>query len=51
MFKCCNNVYRAPIRNFEQDTDFLNLDLMPPATQHLTDVHITGFTHVIRPTS
>ena len=50
-FKCCNNVYRAPTRNFEHDTDFLNLDLLPPATPYLTDVNITGFTHVIRPTS
>ena len=48
-FKCCNNVYRAPTRNFQHDADFLNLGLLPPATPFLTDVNITRFTHVISP--
>jgi hypothetical protein len=48
-FKCCNNVYRGPIRVFQFDTDFLDLNLLPPATPMLTDVNITGFTQIIRP--
>ena len=50
-FKCCTNVYSAPRRNFEHDTDFLDLSLLPPHTPFLTDVNITGFTNVIRPTT
>ena len=50
-FKCCNNVYGAPRRNFEHDTDFLDFSLLPPHTPYLTDVNITGFTNVIRPTT
>ena len=50
-YKCCNNVYHGPTRNFQHDTDFLDLNLLPPATPDLTDVNITGFTQVINPTN
>ena len=49
-FKCCNNVYSGPTRNFSHDNDFFDLNLLPPATPFLTDVNITGFQLVISPT-
>ena len=52
-FKCCDDVFDEPRGwNIVHDTDFLNPALLPPATPFLgTDVNITGFTHVIRPTN
>ena len=52
-FKCCGpteSVFEDSPWNFEHDSDFLNLSLMPPRTPYLTDVNITGFTNVITPT-
>ena len=49
-FKCCNNVYSGPTRNFTHDNDFFDPSLLPPHTPMLTDVNITGFQHVILPT-
>lgn len=38
IFKCCNAVYGAPVRNYFFDTLFLNPDNLPPGTPMFQDV-------------
>jgi hypothetical protein len=38
-FKCCNEVYGAPVRNFSFDTDFQNPQNLPPGTPMLQDIN------------
>jgi hypothetical protein len=38
VFKCCNRVYSAPVRNYFFDTQFLNPNNLPPGTPMFQDV-------------
>ncbi len=38
VFKCCNAVYGAPIRNYFFDTQFLDPNNLPPGTPSFQDV-------------
>jgi PilX N-terminal len=38
IFKCCNDVYGAPTRNYFFDTQFLNPNNLPPGTPMFQDV-------------
>ena len=46
VFKCCNTVYKAPVRNFSFDTDFQNFALLPPGTPNFEDVVNVGFRQI-----
>jgi hypothetical protein len=46
-YKCCTNVYSPPGRGYNFDTDFLNINLLPPRTPMFRDVNITGFTRLL----
>jgi|HubBroStandDraft_6_1064221.scaffolds.fasta_scaffold00009_44 Tfp pilus assembly protein PilX len=43
IFKCCNAVYGAPVRNYFFDTQFLNPNNLPPGTPMFQDVVSLGF--------
>ncbi len=49
VFKCCNTVYSAPIRDFSFDTEFLQPSLLPPRTPLFRDVNTTGFSQLLLP--
>lgn len=42
-FKCCNNVYGPPDRNWVFDTTFLDINRIPPGTPFFQSIQITGF--------
>ena len=44
-YKCCANVYGAPTRAFEFDTNFLDPTRLPPATPVFHDINVLGFTY------
>ncbi|HVO61302.1 MAG TPA: hypothetical protein VMT53_10225 [Terriglobales bacterium] len=46
VFKCCNMVYQPPIRNYAFDTDFLNMNKLPPGTPKFRDVESVGYQQV-----
>jgi len=46
VFKCCGTVYSPPTRNYAFDTDFLDLNKMPPGTPKFRDVVNVGFQQV-----
>ncbi len=48
IYKCCNNVYSPPTRDFSFDTDFLTPSLLPPNTPVFRDINTLGFTQVFR---
>ncbi len=48
-FKCCTNVYGAPTRGFNFDTDFLLPSLLPPGTPMFRDVNTLTFRQLLRP--
>lgn len=48
VYKCCTNVYGAPTRGYNFDTEFLDPDLLPPKTPMFRDVNTTGFMPVDR---
>lgn len=48
VYKCCVNVYSAPTRGYNFDTEFLNPSLLPPKTPMFRDVNTTGFMQVTR---
>lgn len=48
-YKCCNNVYSPPTRNYQFDTDFLQPSLLPPRTPMFRDLNTTGFSQVTPP--
>jgi hypothetical protein len=43
VFKCCNSVYSAPVRNYFFDTQFLNPNNLPPGTPMFQDVVSLGY--------
>ena len=49
-YKCCANVYGAPTRGFNFDTDFLIPTLLPPGTPMFRDVNTLTFRQLLRPT-
>ena len=48
-YKCCENVYKAPTRGFNFDTDFLLPSLLPPGTPMFRDVNTLTFRQLLRP--
>ena len=44
--KCCNTVYRPPIRDWTFDSSFLDVNRLPPGTPFFQVVHLTGFERV-----
>jgi hypothetical protein len=46
VFKCCNMVYQPPNRMYSFDTDFLDLNKLPPGTPRFRDVESVGFQQV-----
>lgn len=46
IFKCCNMVYQPPNRMYGFDTDFLNMNKLPPGTPRFRDVESVGFQQV-----
>lgn len=42
-FKCCNNVYSPPDRNWVFDASFLDINRLPPGTPYFQYVQTTGF--------
>lgn len=49
-YKCCQNVYSPPNRNYTFDTNFLTPSLLPPLTPMLHLVNTIGSTQMILPT-
>ena len=41
--QCCGYVYRAPIRDFSFDTDFLDLNNLPPSTPTISSIRVTNW--------
>lgn len=42
-FKCCDNVYSPPTRNWVFDTSFLDPNRLPPGTPFFQTIQLTGF--------
>ncbi len=42
-FKCCNNVYSPPDRNWVFDATFLDMNRLPPGTPYFQYIQTTGF--------
>ena len=49
IFKCCNSVYRAPVRNYDFDTDFLDPAKLPPGTPRFQDLVNLGVEQIFSP--
>ena len=49
LYKCCNTVYSPPTRAYAFDTDFLDLDKLPPGTPRFRDVVNLGFRQILTP--
>jgi hypothetical protein len=49
-YKCCDNVYTAPARGYNFDTEFLDPALLPPETPMFRDVNTLTFRQLLRPT-
>jgi hypothetical protein len=45
-FKCCNNVYDPPDRNWVFDASFLDVNRLPPGTPYFQNIQMTGFQRV-----
>jgi hypothetical protein len=48
-YKCCNNVYGAPTRAFQFDTDFRDPAKLPPRTPMFRTIDVTSFTRLSEP--
>ena len=44
--KCCNTVYRPPVRDWTFDPSFLNANRLPPGTPNIFSITFTGFERV-----
>ncbi|MCV4819667.1 hypothetical protein OFM15_26655, partial [Escherichia coli] len=42
-FKCCNNVYSPPTRNWVFDVSFRDINRLPPGTPFFQSIQLTGF--------
>ena len=49
LYKCCDAVYSPPTRVYAFDTDFLDLDKLPPGTPRFRDVVNLGFRQILTP--
>ncbi len=49
IYKCCDTVYSPPTRAYAFDTDFLDLDKLPPGTPRFRDVVNLGFRQILTP--
>ena len=49
IYKCCNTVYSPPTRAYAFDTDFLELDKLPPGTPRFRDVVNLGMRQILTP--
>ncbi len=49
LYKCCSAVYSPPTRAYAFDTDFLDLDKLPPGTPRFRDVVNLGFRQILTP--
>ncbi len=49
LYKCCSAVYGPPTRSYAFDTDFLDLDKLPPGTPRFRDVVNLGFRQILTP--
>ncbi len=49
VYKCCNAVYSPPTRNYSFDTDFTNINTLPPGTPRFSDVNALSFQQVTLP--
>ena len=45
-FKCCNNVYSPPDRNWVFDSSFIDVNRLPPGTPYFQNIQMTGFQRV-----
>lgn len=45
-FKCCNDVYSPPTRNWVFDSSFLDVNRIPPGTPFFQSIQITGFQRI-----
>ncbi|MFM9904269.1 MAG: hypothetical protein ACKVQJ_06825 [Pyrinomonadaceae bacterium] len=45
-FKCCNNVYDPPERNWVFDASFIDVNRLPPGTPYFQNIQMTGFQRV-----
>lgn len=45
-FKCCNNVYSPPDRNWVFDASFLDVNRLPPGTPYFQNIQMTGFQRI-----
>jgi len=50
IYKCCNTVYNAPTRNYTFDTDFQNINKLPPGAPRFTDVNALSYYQSTLPT-
>ena len=48
-YKCCNNVYGPPDRQYIFDDDFLTPALLPPRTPMFRTIDVTSFTRLSEP--
>ena len=49
IYKCCQRVYGPPTRAYAFDTDFLELDKLPPGTPRFRDVVNLGMRQILTP--
>jgi len=49
IYKCCTTVYSPPTRDYAFDTDFLELDKLPPGTPRFRDVVNLGMRQILTP--
>jgi hypothetical protein len=49
IYTCCNTIYSPPTRDYAFDTDFLDLDKLPPGTPRFRDVVNLGFRQILTP--
>jgi len=49
LYKCCSAVYSPPTRAYAFDTDFLELDKLPPGTPRFRDVVNLGMRQILTP--
>ena len=49
IYKCCEAVYSPPTRAYAFDTDFLDLDKLPPGTPRFRDVVNLGMRQILTP--
>jgi len=47
VYKCCSTVYNPPTRAYAFDTDFSNIQKLPPGTPRFTDVNALSFQQAI----